>query len=74
MLRNQAGGTVLAFQKVDELPEGTWPDGRSRHDCCLNAAISSERATVTLVATGPPASGRDPLADVGHFTPSAFAG
>ena len=27
MLRSPAGGAALAFQKVGELPEATWPDG-----------------------------------------------
>ena len=27
MLRSPEGGATLAFQKVDQLPEATWPDG-----------------------------------------------
>ena len=27
VLRSPAGGPTLAFQKVDQLPEATWPDG-----------------------------------------------
>lgn len=27
VLRSPAGGGALAFQKVEELPEATWPDG-----------------------------------------------
>jgi Glyoxalase-like domain len=27
VLRNPAGGAMLAFQKVEQIPEATWPEG-----------------------------------------------
>ena len=39
MLRSPAGGAALAFQKVGELPEATWPDGPVPQQLHLDATV-----------------------------------
>jgi catechol 2,3-dioxygenase-like lactoylglutathione lyase family enzyme len=39
ILTSPAGGPALAFQKVGELPEATWPDGRVPQQAHLDATV-----------------------------------
>jgi catechol 2,3-dioxygenase-like lactoylglutathione lyase family enzyme len=39
ILTDPAGGRALAFQKVDELPEATWPDGPVPQQLHLDATV-----------------------------------
>ncbi len=41
VLRNPDGGTQLAFQQVDELPEATWPEHRVPQQLHLDLTVSS---------------------------------
>ena len=41
VLKNPADGEALAFQKVRELPEATWPDGPVPQQLHLDATVPS---------------------------------
>ena len=44
MLRNPSGGTQVAFQQVDDLPEATWPDGPYPQMAHLDLTVSTVAA------------------------------
>ena len=39
MLKSPADGAALAFQKVEELPEATWPDGTVPQQLHLDTTV-----------------------------------
>lgn len=41
VLRNPDGGPSIAFQRVDQLPEATWPDGRYPQMLHLDLTVTS---------------------------------
>ena len=42
VLRESVGGPQLAFQRTDELPRSTWPDGTVPQQLHLDFAVSTE--------------------------------
>jgi hypothetical protein len=44
VLRNAAGGMQVAFQRVDDLPEATWPDGPYPQMAHLDLTVSTVAA------------------------------
>ena len=41
VLKSPVGGAALAFQKVEELPEATWPDGPVAQQLHLDTTVST---------------------------------
>ena len=42
VLKSPAGGTALAFQKVEELPQATWPDGPISQQLHLDTTVPTK--------------------------------